>query len=196
MARRAAQADPGGEAHRRKMNDAEADRTRQHLPEPTMPWQAPGAHIVDVGGSPGDRVGGAVSVRTLVDLKRGNERKESCDVFLDRRRGHGLRPGIKLVRPHEVVRAAGVMRLLCVLSAFSVFRALSTMISSRVLPFLLPPFFPRAAFYRPARPTIFAPHAVASNAPGVCARLRDCIHRARREKTSSDVAACLTVRPR
>ena len=47
------------------MNDAEADRTRQHLPEPTMPWQAPGAHIVDVGGSPGDRVGGAVSVRTL-----------------------------------------------------------------------------------------------------------------------------------
>ena len=85
------------------------------------------------------------------------------------------------------------MRLLCVLSAFSVFRALNTMISSRVLPFLLPPFFPRAAFYRPARPTIFAPHAVASNAPGVCARLRDCIHRARREKTSSDVAACLTV---
>ena len=128
------------------MHDAEADRTRQHLPEPTMPWQAPGAHIVDVGGSPGDRVGGAVSVRTLVDLKRGNERKESCDVFLDRRRGHGLRPGIKLVRPHEVVRAAGVMRLLCVLSAFSVFRALNTTISSRVLLSSSLLFFPGLPF--------------------------------------------------
>ena len=50
------------------MNDAEADRTRQHLPEPTMPWQAPGAHIVDVGGSPGDRVGGAVSVSGYIKI--------------------------------------------------------------------------------------------------------------------------------
>ena len=52
-------------SNRQKLHDAQAERARQHLPEPTMPWQAPGAHIVDVGGSPGDRVGGAVSVRTL-----------------------------------------------------------------------------------------------------------------------------------
>ena len=30
-----------------------------------MPWQAPGARVVAVGGPPGDRVGGAVSLGSL-----------------------------------------------------------------------------------------------------------------------------------
>ena len=63
------------------MHDAEADRTRQHLPEPTMPWQAPGAHIVDVGGSPGDRVGGAVSVVSLHTQKGGAGGGTSCGAY-------------------------------------------------------------------------------------------------------------------
>ena len=33
-----------------------------------MPWQAPGARVVAVGGPPGDRVGGSVSVGSLVPL--------------------------------------------------------------------------------------------------------------------------------
>ena len=49
-----------------KMDDADAGRARQHPSGPTMPWRVPGAHVVDVGGSHGDRVGRAVSVVTLV----------------------------------------------------------------------------------------------------------------------------------
>ena len=52
-------------SNRQKLHDAEAERARQHLPEPTMPWQAPGARVVALGGPPGDRVGGAVSVGSL-----------------------------------------------------------------------------------------------------------------------------------
>ena len=51
--------------NRQELHDAEAERARQHLPEPTMPWRAPGARVVAVGGPPGDRVGGAVSVGSL-----------------------------------------------------------------------------------------------------------------------------------
>ena len=52
-------------SNRQELHDAEAERARQHLPEPTMPWRAPGARVVAVGGLPGDRVGGAVSVGSL-----------------------------------------------------------------------------------------------------------------------------------
>ena len=45
-------------SNRQELHDAEAERARQHLPEPTMPWRAPGARVVAVGGPPGDRVGG------------------------------------------------------------------------------------------------------------------------------------------
>ena len=53
-------------SNRQELHDAEAERARQHLPEPTMPWRAPGARVVAVGGLPGDRVGGAVSVGSLL----------------------------------------------------------------------------------------------------------------------------------
>ena len=52
-------------SNRQKLHDAEAESARQHLPESTMPWQAPGARVVAVGGSHGDGVGGAVSVGSL-----------------------------------------------------------------------------------------------------------------------------------
>ena len=60
-------------SNRQKLHDAEAERARQHLPEPTMPWRAPGARVVAVGGTPGDRVGGAVSVGSLWVI---NKRRE------------------------------------------------------------------------------------------------------------------------
>ena len=53
-------------SNRQELHDAEAERARQHLPEPTMPWRAPGARVVAVGGPPGDRVGGSVSVVSLL----------------------------------------------------------------------------------------------------------------------------------
>ena len=56
-------------SNRQKLHDAEAESARQHLPESTMPWQAPGARVVAVGGSHGDGVGGAVSVGSLYHQK-------------------------------------------------------------------------------------------------------------------------------
>ena len=56
-------------SNRQELHDAEAERARQHLPEPTMPWRAPGARVVTVGGLPGDRVGGAVGVGSLAACK-------------------------------------------------------------------------------------------------------------------------------
>ena len=52
-------------SNRQELHDAEAERARQHLPEPTMPWRAPGAHVVAVGGSHGDRVVGLGAVRVV-----------------------------------------------------------------------------------------------------------------------------------
>ena len=62
---------------------------------------------------------------------------------------------------------------------------------STFLPLLHP-----AAFFRSRARAQRPPTQHAVGVAGVCARLRDGIHRARREETSSDVAACLAVRPR
>ena len=58
-------------SNRQKMDDADAGRARQHPSGPTRPWLVPGAHVVDVGGSPGDCVGGTVSVVTLSSQTKG-----------------------------------------------------------------------------------------------------------------------------
>ena len=56
-------------SNRQKMHDADAERARQNLPEPTGLWRVPGAHVAAMGASFGDRVGGAVSVHSLEDKK-------------------------------------------------------------------------------------------------------------------------------
>ena len=54
-------------SNRQKMHDADAERNRQNLPEPTASglWRVPGAHVAAMGASFGDRVGGAVSLHSL-----------------------------------------------------------------------------------------------------------------------------------
>ena len=52
-------------SNRQKIDVADAGRARQRPSGPTRQWRVPGAHVVDVRGSPGDRVGGTVSVVTL-----------------------------------------------------------------------------------------------------------------------------------
>ena len=49
-------------SNRQKMHDADAERARQNLPEPTGLWRVPGAHVAAMGASFGDRVGGAVQL--------------------------------------------------------------------------------------------------------------------------------------
>ena len=45
---------------KRAINEADAGRARQHLPEPTGLWRVPGAHLDAVGGSRGALEWGAV----------------------------------------------------------------------------------------------------------------------------------------
>ena len=45
-------------SNRPKMHDAEAERARQHLPEPSGLWRVPGMHAVAMGAPPGDRAEG------------------------------------------------------------------------------------------------------------------------------------------
>ena len=45
-------------SNRQKMHDADAERAKQNLPEPTGLWRVPGAHVAAMGASFGDRVGG------------------------------------------------------------------------------------------------------------------------------------------
>ena len=56
-------------SNRQKLHDADAERARQNLPEPTGLWRVPGAHVAAMGASFGDRVGGAVSIHSLEDKK-------------------------------------------------------------------------------------------------------------------------------
>ena len=77
--------------NRQKKDDADAGRARQHLPEPTRPWNVPGVRVDAVVGSPGERVGGATASgvtcqhcfeRTELAACRGGvqspEREHSC----------------------------------------------------------------------------------------------------------------------
>eukprot|EP00964_Phaeocystis_antarctica_P082085 scaffold51448_cov64-Phaeocystis_antarctica.AAC.1 len=43
------------------MHDAEAEPAWRQPPGPTRPWRVPGVHVDAVGGSPGDRAGGALT---------------------------------------------------------------------------------------------------------------------------------------
>ena len=52
-------------SNRQKMHDADAERNRQNLPEPTGLWRVPGAHAAAMGAAFGDRVGGAVNLHSL-----------------------------------------------------------------------------------------------------------------------------------
>ena len=52
-------------SNRQKMHDANAERARQNLPEPTGLWRVPGAHVAAMGASFGARVAGSLSVRSL-----------------------------------------------------------------------------------------------------------------------------------
>ena len=51
--------------NRQKMHDADARRARQRPSGPTRPWKVPSVRVDAVGGSPGNRVGEAVSVHSL-----------------------------------------------------------------------------------------------------------------------------------
>ena len=55
-ARKAAQAVPGGEAHRTKMSDMNAERAPGALMDPTDPWGTLGAHVVAAKGARAARV--------------------------------------------------------------------------------------------------------------------------------------------
>ena len=65
---RGAQAVPGGEAHRTKMGDVHAERAPEAPMDSTDPWGTLGAHVVEAKGARGARVGGGVSVVSLVVL--------------------------------------------------------------------------------------------------------------------------------
>ena len=55
-------------SNRQKLHDADAERARQNLPDPTGLWRVPGAHVAAIGASFGDRVRGAVVVHSLVPV--------------------------------------------------------------------------------------------------------------------------------
>ena len=63
---RVAQAVPGGEAHRTKMSYVHAERAPEALMDPADPWGTLGVHVVAAKGARGARVGGGVTVRSLV----------------------------------------------------------------------------------------------------------------------------------
>ena len=65
---RVAQAVPGGEAHRAKMGDVHAGHALQGLTDPTVSWGTLGAHVAAAKGARGARVGGGVTVVSLVVL--------------------------------------------------------------------------------------------------------------------------------
>ena len=62
---RAAQAVPGGEAHRTKMSYVHAERAPEALMDPTEPWDTLGVHVATAKGARAAHVGGGVSVRSL-----------------------------------------------------------------------------------------------------------------------------------
>jgi len=74
-------------SNRQNLHDAESDRARQHLAEPTIPLRAPGAHVVDVGSSPGALEWGAVSVRSLLLAKVEGKKGEKARRDVDASRG-------------------------------------------------------------------------------------------------------------
>jgi len=65
-----AQAVPGGEAHRAKTGDVHAELTLQGPMDPTRPqtvsWGTLGAHLAAAKGARGARVGGGVTVVSLL----------------------------------------------------------------------------------------------------------------------------------
>ena len=63
---RVAQAVPGGEANRAKMGDVHAGHALQGLMDPTVPWGTLGAHLAAAKGARGARVGGGVTVVSLI----------------------------------------------------------------------------------------------------------------------------------
>ena len=60
-ARKAAQAVPGGEAHRTKMSDLHAEHDPEALMDPADQWGTLGVHVVTAKGARGARVGGGVT---------------------------------------------------------------------------------------------------------------------------------------
>jgi len=63
---RVAQAVPGSEAHPTKMSDVHAGHALQGLTDPTVSWGTLGAHVAAAKGARGARVGGGVTVLSLM----------------------------------------------------------------------------------------------------------------------------------
>ena len=68
-------------SNRQKMHDADAERARQNLPEPTGLWRVPGAHVAAMGASFGARVAGSLNVRSLIGSNYGTSCPGPLSIF-------------------------------------------------------------------------------------------------------------------